>query len=128
MKLKHIFYYAIIPVSLCQLSGTKEYDYQKLGYTQNGKASYYGTEFHGKPTASGEKYNMYDGTAAHKRILFNSLVEVVNRENGKTSIVRINDRGPFKKNRELDLSKEAFMQITDNKNHGTLQVTIEIIK
>ncbi|PIY13229.1 MAG: hypothetical protein COZ18_00230 [Flexibacter sp. CG_4_10_14_3_um_filter_32_15] len=127
MKLKHIFYCAVVPFALLQLSGTNEYDYQKLGYTQKGKASYYGTKFHGRPTASGEKYNMYDATAAHKKILFNSLVEVVNKNNGKTAIVRVNDRGPFKPGRIIDLSYATAKKL-DMVRDGVVDIEIRLLR
>ncbi|WP_338761178.1 septal ring lytic transglycosylase RlpA family protein [Bernardetia sp. ABR2-2B] len=127
MKLKHIFYCAVLPFALLQLSGTNEYDYQKLGYTQKGKASYYGTKFHGRPTASGEKYNMYDATAAHKKILFNSLVEVTNKNNGKTAIVRVNDRGPFKPGRIIDLSYATAKKL-DMVRDGVVNIEIRLLR
>lgn len=91
-------------------------------------ASYYADKFNGRKTASGEKFSNKKLTAAHRKLEFGTKLKVTNIANKKWVIVTVNDRGPFKKNRELDLSKEAFMQITDNKNHGTLYVTIEIIK
>lgn len=127
MKLKYVFYCVIVPFALLQLSGTNEYDYQKLGYTQRGKASYYGTKFHGRPTASGEKYNMYDATAAHKKILFNSLVEVTNKKNGKTAIVRVNDRGPFKPGRIIDLSYATAKKL-DMVRDGVIDIEIRLLR
>ena len=81
------------------------------GFTQTGVASWYGSNFHGKNTASGETYNQKSLTAAHKTLPFNTLVRVRNMDNGKTVVVRINDRGPFKKNRIIDLSKKAATQL-----------------
>ncbi len=72
-----------------------------------GLASWYGPGFHGKRTASGERYNMYAFTAAHKLLPMNTYVLVTNLENGRQTIVRINDRGPFVKNRIIDLSYAA---------------------
>lgn len=97
-------------------------------YKKNAEVSYYADKFNGRKTASGEKFSNRKLTAAHRKLPFGTKIKVTNKANQKSVIVMVNDRGPFKKNRELDLSKEAFMQITDNKNHGTLQVTIEIIK
>ncbi len=77
------------------------------GYTQEGIASWYGPNFHGKRTADGEIYNMYAHTAAHKTLPFNTIVRVINLNNGRSTIVRINDRGPFVKNRIIDLSYAA---------------------
>lgn len=70
-------------------------------------ASYYGEPFHGRPTASGEIFDMNAYTAAHKTLPFGTMVEVTNLENGKKVIVRVNDRGPFVGNREIDLSRAA---------------------
>ena len=80
-------------------------------FTQFGKASWYGTEFHGKRTANGETYNMYDMTAAHKTLPFDTYVSVRNLENNKTAIVRINDRGPFARGRIIDLSYSAAKKL-----------------
>ena len=97
-------------------------------YKKNAEVSYYADKFNGRKTASGERFSNRKFTAAHRKLAFGTKLKVTNLANQKSVIVVINDRGPFKKNRELDLSKEAFMQITDNRNHGTLQVSIEIIK
>ena len=97
-------------------------------YKKKAQVSYYADKFNGRKTASGEKFSNRKLTAAHRKLPFGTKIKVTNLANNKWVIVTINDRGPFKKNRELDLSKEAFMQITDNKNHGTLYVSIEIIK
>jgi len=70
-------------------------------------ASYYGEPFHGRPTASGEIFDMNAYTAAHKTLPFGTMVEVTNLENGKKVVVRVNDRGPFVGNREIDLSRAA---------------------
>lgn len=92
------------------------------------EASYYHDKFNGKKTASGEKFNNGKLTAAHRTLAFGTKVKVTNLANEKSVVVEINDRGPFKKSREIDLSKKAFMDITDNKNHGTLKVRIEVLK
>lgn len=76
-----------------------------------GIASYYGPGFQGKKTASGERFDMNDLTAAHKTLPFNTKVRVTNVENNKSVIVRINDRGPFKKGRVIDLSQAAAKKI-----------------
>lgn len=78
---------------------------------EEGIASWYGPNFHGKLTANGEQYDMYGLTAAHRTLPFNSLVRVENIDNGKSVVVRINDRGPFAKNRIIDLSKKAAREI-----------------
>lgn len=98
-----------------------------VGYTQTGKASYYDNQFHGKRTASGEKYDMYSMTAAHPKIPFNSIVKVTNLKNGKWVTVRINDRGPFSKSRIIDVSKAAALLI-DMVKDGVVEVKIEVVR
>lgn len=81
---------------------------QSLG---SGVASYYGKRFHGRRTANGERFDMNGLTAAHKTLPFGSKVRVTNRRNGRSVIVRINDRGPFVRGRTIDLSRRAAEQI-----------------
>ena len=88
--------------------------------------SFYGAEHHGKRTASNEIFNMYDFTAAHKTLKFGTKVKVTNLKNNKSVIVRINDRGPFVKNRDLDLSFAAFKEI-ENIKTGKVKVTYQIL-
>jgi rare lipoprotein A len=76
-------------------------------YTRTGIASWYGRDFHGRLTANGEIYDMHALTAAHPTLPLPSIVEVTNLQNRRTVIVRINDRGPFKKGRIIDLSRRA---------------------
>ena len=76
-----------------------------------GVAPYYGRRFHGRPTASGEKFDMNAMTAAHRTLPFGSLVEVTNPRNGKTVTVRINDRGPFHGGRVIDVSRAAATEL-----------------
>lgn len=76
-------------------------------YDVTGVASWYGDKFHGKPTATGETYDMHDITAAHKTLPLNSMLFVTNIENGKSLMVRLNDRGPFIGDRIIDLSKAS---------------------
>jgi len=80
-------------------------------YFQTGTASWYGREFQGKTTASGTKFNMYDFTAAHKTLPFGSIIEVTNFDTGKSVKVKINDRGPYRGNRIIDLSFNAAKKI-----------------
>ena len=75
------------------------------------KASWYGPRFHGKFTANGEVYDQMALTAAHKSLSFGTLLKITNPKNGKSVIVRINDRGPYIKGRELDLSKGAAIEL-----------------
>ncbi len=80
-------------------------------FVQQGEASWYGRKFHGRPTASGETYDMYAMTAAHKRLPLPSYVSVRNLDNDRRIIVRVNDRGPFHGNRIIDLSYAAAYKL-----------------
>ncbi len=90
------------------------------------RASYYGKEFHGRTTASGEKYNMFAFTAANKVLPFGTKVKLTNPTNGKSVVVKINDRGPFIKGRDFDLSVGAAKQIEMIK-HGVLDLNVEVL-
>lgn len=81
------------------------------GFRQIGRASWYGDDFHGRRTSSGETYNMYAMTAAHKTLPLGTYVRVRNTENGRSVEVRINDRGPFVRGRVIDLSYSAAKQL-----------------
>lgn len=96
-------------------------------YKANVEASYYADKFHGRKTANGEIFNMYDFTAAHKTLPFNSILKITNIANGKSVTVRVNDRGPFVAGREIDLSKAAAEKL-DMLGAGTAQVSIEILQ
>ncbi len=91
-----------------------------------GKASWYGPNFHGKLTSNGETYNMYDSTAAHKTLPMNTVVKVTNLDNGRHTIARINDRGPFVASRIIDLSRKGAKEI-DMLSSGTAQVKVEVL-
>ena len=96
------------------------------GPVQNGKASWYGKEEQGRLTASGEKYDRHQLTAAHRHLPFNTLVRVTNEANGRSVVVRINDRGPYRGHRILDLS-EAAADSLDMKKQGVIPVKIEVL-
>ncbi|RZA06041.1 MAG: septal ring lytic transglycosylase RlpA family protein [Moraxellaceae bacterium] len=96
-------------------------------YTQTGKASFYAHEHQSKKTASGESYDLTQHTAAHRTLPFGTQVRVTNVENGKSVVVKINDRGPFVKHRILDLSKSAFDAIAGTSS-GIIDVKIEVIE
>jgi len=81
------------------------------GYTETGTASWYGSKFHGRRTSSGEVYDMHLATAAHKSLPLPTYAEVTNLDNGRKVIVKINDRGPFKGNRIIDLSYGAALRL-----------------
>jgi len=96
------------------------------GFTQQGIASWYGKKFHGRRTSSGETYDMYAMTAAHKTIILPAYVEVTNIENGKKVVVKVNDRGPFHENRIIDLSYSAATKL-DAVANGTALVKIRVV-
>lgn len=99
--------------------------YLVLGWTQTGIASWYGLSFHNRFTASGERYNMYSYTAAHKTLPLGTIVKVTNLKNGKSIVVQINDRGPFVANRIIDLSYSAAKALgLDKEGVGKVKLTI----
>jgi rare lipoprotein A len=98
---------------------------EKFKIYQEGVASYYGSGFHGKKTASGERFDRWGFTAAHKYLPFGTKVKVTNTSNQKSVIVTINDRGPYTKGRIIDLSEGAMRKILEK--GGLCNVTLEII-
>lgn len=102
-------------------------EYMPPPSVQAGLASWYGPDFHGKATSSAEIYNMYDMTAAHCTLPFGTTVMVINLNNGKSVVVRINDRGPFIKGRIIDLSYAAAHML-DMVGEGVVPVKIEVLK
>ena len=93
-------------------------------FSQTGAASWYGRQFHGRKTASGETFDMNGLTAAHRSLPLNCFIRVTNKTNGKSVVVKVNDRGPFHGNRVLDLSYGAAKQLGIT-NAGTAKVNIE---
>ena len=104
------------------VSLTKEEDQPEIGI-----ASWYGNKFHGRTTANGETYNMYEHTAAHKTLPFNTIIKVVTLKTGLSTLVRINDRGPFIDGRIIDLSLSAAKDLNLVKE-GIAEVRLEIIE
>lgn len=96
------------------------------GFVQSGIASWYGSDFHGKTTSNGETYDMHAMTAAHKTLPLGVYVKVRNRDNGRETVVRINDRGPFVTGRIIDLSYSAAKDI-NIVGSGTAKVMIEAL-
>jgi rare lipoprotein A len=96
------------------------------GYTEEGNASWYGEPFHGRRASNGEIYDMYRLTAAHKTLPFETMVRVTNLNNGKSTTVRITDRGPFIENRVIDLSLAAAREI-DSVGAGVVPVRVEVL-
>lgn len=92
-------------------------------YTETGVASWYGGDFHGRRTSSGERYDMHEMTAAHRQLPMDTMLLVKNLENGKEAIVRVNDRGPFAKGRIIDLSQSAAKALKLERK-GTARVTV----
>ncbi|EGU40040.1 septal ring lytic transglycosylase RlpA family protein [Vibrio scophthalmi] len=117
------------------LGGTKDYTVRgqryhiikdPKGFKEKGQASWYGKKFHGHSTSIGEVYDMYSMSAAHKELPLPSYVKVTNTDNGKSTIVRVNDRGPFHPGRIIDLSFAAATKL-DVIRTGTANVEIEVI-
>lgn len=96
------------------------------GYNERGVASWYGSKFHGRPTANGEPYSLYEMTAAHRSLPIPCYVRVTNLENGKATIVRVNDRGPFHSERIIDLSYAAAVKLGFAEK-GTALVEISLV-
>lgn len=96
-------------------------------YQENAHASYYHDRFTGRKTASGAIFNNSELTCAHKTLSFGTKLKVTSIKTGKSVIVTVTDRGPFAKDRHIDLSKKAFMKIAPNRYGGHIRVNIEII-
>jgi rare lipoprotein A len=121
---KEMHKYTMRPYSVF---GIKYYPFiANIGDRFEGIASWYGPDFHSKKTSNGEVYNMYDMTAAHKTLPMNTVLRVENLDNGKSIIVRVNDRGPFVKGRIIDLSNKAANEI-DMVRRGTANVRITVL-
>jgi rare lipoprotein A len=105
---------------------TSKNDAPGAGYNEAGKASFYAMKFQSRKTASGERFDQSANTAAHKKLPFGTKVKVTNVKNGKSVIVRINDRGPFVRGRIIDLSRSAFSSI-GNTSAGVIDVKIEVV-
>ncbi len=98
-----------------------------VGTRESGKASYYAMKYQFRTTASGETYNHFSSTAAHRTLPFGTKVRVTNIANNKSVVVKINDRGPFIDGRVIDLSRSAFDKIADL-DLGVIKVTTEVIR
>src|ERR1700740_2564996 len=114
------------PVSSVQAKSEVRKQVGKTKPYQVGTASWYGQNFEGKPTASGEPYDMYDMTAAHLTLPMGSYVRVTNLRNGKAVIVRVNDRGPIVPGRIIDVSYGAA-QALQMKAHGLQRVRLDLV-
>ena len=125
----HVFLALILGITGCSTPGSALGRFRTAtplqdGVRQTGWASYYGRQYHGRKTASGEKFDMNQMTAAHRTLSFGQQVRVINLENNSAVVVRINDRGPFKRDRIIDLSFAAAKRLNFVEK-GTARVRIE---
>src|SRR4030065_920631 len=125
-NIRHLFIFiCALVVSSCTLSAHRSP--YAAGYVERGIASWYGEDFHGRPTSSGEIYNMYDLTAAHKLMPLGTVAKITNLENDRSVVVKINDRGPFVEGRIIDLSYSAAREI-GMAEKGLSRVEIKVLK
>lgn len=110
-----------------KIFGTWYYPKEDYSYSEEGIASWYGKDFHAKKTANGEDYNMHTLTAAHRTLPLPSVVKVTNLENGRTLVLRVNDRGPYAKSRIIDISKRGAELLGYNLQ-GTTRVRVEVLE
>lgn len=108
------------------VQGQEYYPQENFEYVETGIASWYGPGFHGEKTANGEKFDTNELTAAHRTLQMPSLVRVTNLENGRSIVVRVNDRGPFSKARIIDVSSKAA-DLLGFKGRGTAKVRVETL-
>lgn len=109
-----------------QIQGTWYYPAEDYKYEETGIASWYGAQFHGRRTANGEVYDMNALTAAHRTLPMPSFVRVTNLENGRSLILKVNDRGPFARNRIIDISRRGA-QLLGFHGAGTARVRVQIM-
>ncbi|MBM3572124.1 MAG: septal ring lytic transglycosylase RlpA family protein, partial [Alphaproteobacteria bacterium] len=109
-----------------QINGVWYYPAEDYGYNETGIASWYGKEFHGKPTANGEVFDMNKISAAHRTLPMPSVVRVTNLDNGRSIVARVNDRGPFAHGRIIDMSRRGS-QLLGFEMQGTAKVRVEIL-
>ncbi|MBQ7632546.1 MAG: septal ring lytic transglycosylase RlpA family protein [Alphaproteobacteria bacterium] len=109
-----------------KVAGRWYYPKEDYNYIEEGMASWYGEDFNGKKTANGERYNMNTLTAAHRTLPLPSIVKVTNLQNGRSVVLRVNDRGPYVKDRIIDLSKRGA-QLLGYMGQGTTRVRVEIM-
>lgn len=110
-----------------KIMGQWYYPKEDYDYSEVGTASWYGEDFHAKKTANGESYDMHALTAAHRTLPLPSIVKVTNLENGRSLVLRVNDRGPYAKNRIIDISKRGA-QLLGFQTQGTAKVRVEIME
>ncbi|MDG0817232.1 septal ring lytic transglycosylase RlpA family protein [Bdellovibrio svalbardensis] len=121
-SLNLIFFFACTFI----LSSCANFPLRRDAFYEKGPASWYGKEFNGRMTANGERFNMFELTAAHRTLPFGKQVKVTSLSTGRTVIVRINDRGPYHGNRIIDLSYAAAKRLKIV-NKGEEQVTLQVL-
>ena len=109
-----------------RIKGTRYTPKEQYSGSETGIASWYGPNFHGKMTANGETFDKFEMTAAHRTLQMPSIVRVTNLENGRSVVLRVNDRGPFAKNRVIDVSERAA-EMLDFKHQGTTRVRVDVV-
>ncbi len=109
------------------VAGQTYHPKESYSHVETGIASWYGPGFHGKRTANGEKFDKHELTAAHKTLQMPSLIRVTNLDNGRSVIMRVNDRGPFSRGRILDVSEKGA-ELLGFKNIGTAKVKVEVLE
>ena len=110
-----------------KILGRWYYPKEDYSYKEVGIASWYGPDFHAKRTANGEKYDMHSLTAAHRTLPLPSIVRITNLENGRSLVVRVNDRGPYARSRIVDVSKKVA-QLLGFLEQGTAKVRVEVLE
>ncbi len=128
MKLIKLVLLSVLSVILAACStAPSNINNQQRDVAEQGKASFYADKYHGRTTASGERFSQQAATAAHLKLPFGTRVKVTNIANNKSVVVRINDRGPYIRGRIIDLSKAMFEKIADS-SAGVIDVSVTVIE
>lgn len=125
-RIKLVFISVLLVILTACSTATSNINNQQRDVAEQGKASFYADKYHGRTTASGERFSQQAASAAHLRLPFGTKVKVTNIANNKSVVVRINDRGPYIRGRIIDLSKAMFKKIADPKV-GVIDVTVTVI-
>ncbi|MFP3351444.1 septal ring lytic transglycosylase RlpA family protein [Pseudoalteromonas sp. SIMBA_153] len=128
MKLiKFVFISVLLVILTACSTAPSNINNQQRDVAEQGKASFYADKYHGRTTASGERFSQQAATAAHLKLPFGTRVKVTNIANNKSVVVRINDRGPYIRGRIIDLSKAMFEKIADS-SAGVIDVSVTVIE
>ena len=128
MKLiKFVFISVLLVILTACSTAPSNINNQQRNVAEQGKASFYADKYHGRTTASGERFSQQAATAAHLKLPFGTRVNVTNIANNKSVVVRINDRGPYIRGRIIDLSKAMFEKIADS-SAGVIDVSVTVIE